>query len=139
MRTLELVPRIIHDNYDTPEKLAGVIRFCRKIGIREVQLVPVKSYVEPAWLPRDAHRQRCREVKKIIRVLGQNGIEGTINVVRTFMPITGTGIELIGFKQPRMNDDGKTDPYTPCPLDPVVYAAPNSFSRSTRPGKRYVL
>ncbi len=116
-RTIELVPRIIHNSYDTPRKLAGVIRFCKRVGIREVQLVPVRTPYEPAWLPRPALAKRRREIARAIRGLGEEGIEGTINILRTFMPIPWPEQEPIGFKQPRMDQNGLTKDLTPCPLD----------------------
>ena len=119
MKTIEFVPRIIHGNYKTPKKLQGVIAFCKRLGIREVQLCPVDVPTEPAFLPKDQIVQRRQQLRRIIRTLAQNGIEGTINVLRTFMPIRWPEEEPIGFQQPRMDMEGKIDRFTPCPLDPI--------------------
>lgn len=120
MRPVEFVPRIIQGNFNTPEKLKGMIAFCKKAGITQVQLVAVETPYEPAWLPKPQLVRRCRMVRRVIRTLGQHGITGNICVVRTFMPLVGKhDDEPIGFKQLRVDMEGKTSPGCPCPLDPI--------------------
>jgi len=115
--TITWVPRLIHDAYDSPARLRGVIGFCRATGIREVQLCPHKHWpAEPVWLPRRALVRRRRQLAGIIRTLGRNGIAGTLNVLRTFMPAGGG--DAIGFRQPRMDAAGAVNPLMPCPRDP---------------------
>ena len=102
MKTIEYVMRTLHTNYNTPEKLKGMIEFCKKAGIRELQLVPVNLPYEPVFLPRDKIAERRKELVSIIKILNKSGIQGNIGMVRTLMQ--GNHFEpenCIGFKPDR--------------------------------------
>ena len=119
MKKIEYVMRIMHANYNTPEKLKGLINFCKKAGVYEVQLVPINAPFEPAFLSKKGIIKRCGELKRIIYTLETNGIEGNLAVVRTLYPLPAPEEENIGFSQPKIGADGTSDKLTPCPLDPV--------------------
>jgi len=115
-RHIDYVLRTGHASYNTPEKLRGMIEFCKSVGIREVQLVPILPPIEPAFLSRAACTKRRKEMIPIVRKLNKAGIEFTICVVRTFMP-NAHPEQHTGHKQARVTLKGEERTGKPCPLD----------------------
>ncbi|MFC2087700.1 hypothetical protein ACFLSA_06035 [Bacteroidota bacterium] len=109
------IPRIGYDNYKNEERLKGLIRFCKKTGVKEVMLVPVAKG-EPVWLPEDKLVQRIDHTAKTIDTLNEYGIEASINVLKVLLPLNMTGQQSI-FHQAMVNDEGDHIRLAPCPLD----------------------
>lgn len=121
MKKIEYVLRISYVHFNTPSKLQAMIGFCKKAGIREVQLVPV-AYTggdKSVFPPRAAIAARREALTKIIRRLTDHGISSGYCVVRTFYGASIDGKDYIGFKQPRVDMSGKAGTVHPCPLDAV--------------------
>lgn len=120
MKHIEYALRIGYEHFETPAKLREMIAFCRRAGIREVQLVPVNLKRDlSVFPPRAAIPPRCRQLAPIIRGLTAAGIRAGYCVVRTFMATSATRRDFIGFKQPRVDMSGKAQAIQPCPLDRV--------------------
>ncbi len=119
-KQIEYALRIGFEHFDTTAKLRAMIGFCRKAGIREVQLVPVDLRRDVSvFLPRKDLSARCRELTPIVKGLRKAGIQPGYCVLRTFMAASYTGRDYIGFKQPRVDMSGKAAAIHPCPLDAV--------------------
>lgn len=121
MQSISYVLRISYTHFETPARLENMVKFCKKAGIREVQLVPVNAMgTDGSVFPSRAAIAKKRPLlTRIIRGLAEEDIVGGYCVVRTFMGQAPDGKDRIGFKQGRVDISGQTATLHPCPLDPV--------------------
>ncbi len=119
MPSIEYALRINYTHFNTPARLRGMVGFCKKAGIREVQLVPVDYVNESVFPPRAAIAARRALLTGIIRHLADHGIAAGYCVLRTFYGAAMDGKDHIGFKQPRVDMSGNAATLHPCPLDSI--------------------
>lgn len=118
MNNVDFLLRISFQCFNTPEKTAKLIEFCKAAGISKISAIPIINN-EPAFLSRPEITERCRELKEHFAILEKANVEVHINVLRTFMPLSTPGVEKqnIGFEQHRIDIHGRSEAHTPCPLD----------------------